>query len=89
MYKRQAFYSSKTPDPVEDTEPKTADTAVTESDESDACLLYTSEKKKILKHDGYYYVVNPYALEWKNDHYYLIGFSLKHQKIAHFRVRCV
>ena len=23
---------------------------------------------------------------WKNDHYYLIGFSLKHQKIAHFRV---
>ncbi len=29
---------------------------------------------------------NPYALEWKNDHYYLIGFSLKHQKIAHFRV---
>ena len=47
---------------------------------------YTQEKKKILKHDGYYYVVNPYALEWKNDHYYLIGFSLKHQKIAHFRV---
>ena len=31
---------------------------------------YTQEKKKILKHDGYYYVVNPYALEWKNDHYY-------------------
>ncbi len=47
---------------------------------------YTQEKKKILKHDGYYYVVNPYALEWKNDHYYLIGFSLKYQKIAHFRV---
>ena len=47
---------------------------------------YTQKKKKILKHDGYYYVVNPYALEWKNDHYYLIGFSLKHQKIAHFRV---
>ena len=47
---------------------------------------YTQGKKKILKHDGYYYVVNPYALEWKNDHYYLIGFSLKHQKIAHFRV---
>ena len=38
------------------------------------------------KRQGYYYVVNPYALEWKNDHYYLIGFSLKHQKIAHFRV---
>ena len=27
-----------------------------------------------------------HIFEWKNDHYYLIGFSLKHQKIAHFRV---
>ena len=27
-----------------------------------------------------------YALEWKNDHYYLIGFSHKHQRMAHFRV---
>ena len=35
----EAFYSSKTPDPVEDTEPKTADTAVTESDESDAAKI--------------------------------------------------
>ena len=39
-----------------------------------------------MKHDGYYYVEILYALEWKNDHYYLIGFSLKHQKIAYFRV---
>lgn len=30
--------------------------------------------------------MNPYALEWKNDNYYLIGFSHKHQSIAHFRV---
>lgn len=47
---------------------------------------YVQEKKRILKHDGYYYIVDPYALEWKNDHYYLIGFSHKHQQIAHFRV---
>ena len=47
---------------------------------------YTPEKKKILKHDGYLYILDPYALEWKNDHYYLIGYSHKHKGIAHFRV---
>ena len=41
----EAFYSSKTPDPVEDTEPKTADTAVTESDESDAAKILELLKK--------------------------------------------
>ena len=29
---------------------------------------------------------SPYALEWKNDHYYLIGYSHKHHGMAHFRV---
>ena len=47
---------------------------------------YTPEKKKILKHDGYRYILDPSALEWKNDHYYLIGYSHKHKGIAHFRV---
>lgn len=47
---------------------------------------YTPEKKKVLKHDGYRYILDPYALEWKNDHYYLIGYSHKHKGIAHFRV---
>ena len=47
---------------------------------------YTPEKKKILKHDGHRYILDPYALEWKNDHYYLIGYSHKHKGIAHFRV---
>ena len=49
----EAFYSSKTPDPVEDTEPETADTAVTESDESDAAkileLLKNPETAALLK----------------------------------------
>ena len=44
------------------------------------------QKKKILKHDGYRYLLDPYALEWKNDHYYLIGYSHKHSRVAHFRV---
>ena len=47
---------------------------------------YTPEKKRVLKHGGYLYKLDPYALEWKNDHYYLIGFSHKHQRMAHFRV---
>ena len=47
---------------------------------------YTPEKKRVLKHGGYLYKLEPYALEWKNDHYYLIGFSYKHQRMAHFRV---
>lgn len=47
---------------------------------------YTQKKERILKHDGYFYKLDPYALEWKNDHYYLIGYSHKHHGMAHFRV---
>ena len=47
----EAFYSSKTPDPVEDTEPKTADTAVTESDAAKILeLLKNPETAALLKH---------------------------------------
>ena len=49
-------------------------------------FYHTPEKKRVLKHGGYLYQLDPYALEWKNDHYYLIGFSHKHQRMAHFRV---
>ncbi|ENZ47827.1 site-specific recombinase/integrase [Enterocloster bolteae 90A9] len=49
----EAFYSSKIPDPVEDTEPEIADTAVTESNESDAVkileLLKNPETAALLK----------------------------------------
>lgn len=47
---------------------------------------YTPQKKKVLKHSGEHYRVDPYGLEWKNDRYYLVGYSYKHQRIAHFRV---
>lgn len=40
---------------------------------------YTPEKECVLKHGGYRYKLDPYALEWKNDHYYLIGYSHKHR----------
>ena len=32
---------------------------------------YTSEKKKVLKHDGYWYFFSPYALIWSRDFYYI------------------
>ena len=47
---------------------------------------YTQQKERVLKHNGYFYKLDPYALEWKNDHYYLIGYSHKHHSMAHFRV---
>ena len=47
---------------------------------------YTPEKKKVLKHDGYWYFFSPYALIWSRDFYYAVGWSEKHGKIAQFRV---
>ncbi|NBI11520.1 WYL domain-containing protein [Colidextribacter sp. OB.20] len=47
---------------------------------------YTPEKKKVLKHDGYWYFFSPYALIWSQDFYYAVGWSEKHDKLAQFRV---
>lgn len=41
---------------------------------------------RVPKHDGYKYVVSPYAMIWKKDRYYLIGWSEKHGRVAHFRI---
>ena len=49
-------------------------------------IEYTPEKKKILKHDGYWYFFSPYALIWNQDFYYTVGWSEKHDKVAQFRV---
>lgn len=47
---------------------------------------YTPEMKRIPKHNGYLYEVSPYAMIWKKDRYYLIGWSEKHNNVAHFRI---
>lgn len=47
---------------------------------------YTQAKQKVLKHDGYVYNLSPYALSWNDDHYYVIGYCLKHEKVSTFRV---
>ena len=47
---------------------------------------YDGDKKKRLKNGGNAYVLSPYSLTWNGDHYYVVGWSEKHQKIATFRV---
>lgn len=47
---------------------------------------YTPELERIPKHGGYVYEVSPYATIWKQDRYYLIGWSERHGGIANFRI---
>ncbi|MGE5632158.1 MAG: helix-turn-helix transcriptional regulator [Caulobacteraceae bacterium] len=47
---------------------------------------YTPTKKKVFRNNGELYVISPYALLWNEDHYYMIGYSEKHEKIVQFRI---
>ena len=47
---------------------------------------YSPKKRKILRHDGEYYVVSPYSLVWDGDYYYVIGFSEMRGKVQNFRL---
>ncbi|OGO91774.1 MAG: hypothetical protein A2Y17_13535 [Clostridiales bacterium GWF2_38_85] len=47
---------------------------------------YTAAKRKALKHGGQVYRLSPYALIWKNDCYYVLGYSDNHSKVVKFRV---
>ena len=47
---------------------------------------YDENLNRIPKHDGYKYIVSPYAMIWKKDRYYLICWSEKHGRTAHFRI---
>ena len=47
---------------------------------------YTPDLERIPKHKGYVYEVSPYATIWKQDRYYLIGWSEKHGGIINFRI---
>lgn len=48
---------------------------------------FTDQKlKKQLRKDGYFYVVNPYALTWKDEHYYLIGNLDKYDNLGYYRL---
>ncbi len=47
---------------------------------------YNEQREKVLKHNGYIYTVSPYAAVWHEDRYYMIGYSVKHEDIANFRI---
>ena len=47
---------------------------------------YSTKKRKVVRHDGEYYVVSPYSLVWDGDYYYVIGFSEMRGKVQNFRL---
>ena len=47
---------------------------------------YDTRLRKAPKHNGYIYEVSPYATIWKEDRYYLVGWSEKHNDVARFRI---
>lgn len=47
---------------------------------------YNVKKQKELKHGGRIYGFCPYDLIWNDDSYYVVGYSLSHQKVVTFRV---
>ncbi len=47
---------------------------------------YNLNKERIPRHDGEIYVISPYATIWKDDRYYLVGFSDKRDKVVSFRI---
>ncbi len=47
---------------------------------------YDADKNLILRHDGAFYDVSPYAFLWNDDFYYLVAYSEDKGKVITFRV---
>lgn len=47
---------------------------------------WSPEKKLVLRKDGAFYEISPWALSWDDENYYLIGFDERSEKIKHYRV---
>ncbi|MBR1757720.1 MAG: WYL domain-containing protein [Lachnospiraceae bacterium] len=47
---------------------------------------YGLKKRKVLRHNGEYYIVSPYALIWDGDYYYLLGYGEKRGQVQSFRL---
>ena len=47
---------------------------------------YNLNKERIPRHNGEIYVISPYATIWKDDRYYLVGYSDKRDKVVSFRI---
>ena len=49
-------------------------------------FYYNTKKRRTYRKDGEFYIQTPIALCWKDDSYYLIAYSSKHDGFAHYRV---
>ncbi len=47
---------------------------------------WNAHKQRVLRHDGAYYQVSPWALSWTDENYYLVAYDAEAQKIKHYRV---
>lgn len=47
---------------------------------------YTVQKERRFRRDGAWYVISPFALNWDDENYYLVGFDSELGIIKHFRV---
>ena len=47
---------------------------------------YDGQKNRVLRNNGERYQFSPYGMTWEDGRYYIIGYSLKHNKIVTFRV---
>jgi len=47
---------------------------------------YNAKKQPVYRKQGELYIQTPVALCWKDDSYYLIAYSVKHDGLAHYRV---
>lgn len=47
---------------------------------------YNTKKERVYRHDGEVYVLSPYATIWKEDRYYVVGYSDKRDQIVSFRI---
>jgi len=49
-------------------------------------FFYNAKKRRTYRKNGEFYIQTPVALCWKDDSYYLIAYSSKHDGFAHYRV---
>ena len=47
---------------------------------------WNTAKEKVLRHNGDWYEVSPYALTWDDENYYMVAFDSVAGKIKHYRV---
>ena len=47
---------------------------------------YTVRKEKRLRHNGAWYVISPFFLNWDDENYYMVGFDSVSGQLKHFRV---